>query len=223
LEVTRSGGIGATDRIPRKELLARARDATNATGTKLLICFGGNGRSEGFSAMVRRKNARAAFVENLLALCAKHRFDGVDLNWEYPGYVFGRGYDDEETKKDYAGLFKLVPMISEAFRPVGLVLTMAYYPDRKQEEYIVKGRLHEYMDLMHMMSYVQKHSSPRPSPLGPALCVCGSQGRKTLATTRGLCTDRTPKRRASRQRFVLRYDQSGRHSTLEFGKRAFDH
>jgi hypothetical protein len=158
-----------------------------------LICFGGNGRSDGFSAMVRRKNARAAFVENLLALCAKHRFDGVDLNWEYPGYVFGRGYDDEETKKDYAGLFKLVPMISEAFRPLGLVLTMAYYPDRKQEEYIVKGRLHEYMDLMHMMSYVQK--LPKPPPATPRvpplrLLVTGSQDTRDRAR-QGLRTGRS--------------------------------
>jgi hypothetical protein len=191
-----------------------------------LICFGGNGRSEGFSAMVRRKNARAAFVENLLALCAKHRFDGVDLNWEYPGYVFGRGYDDEETKKDYAGLFKLVPMISEAFRPLGLVLTMAYYPDRKQEEYIVKGGLHEYMDLMHMMSYVQKLPKPPPATPGSRLCVCWSQGHTTLATGSGrVCAQAEAPLPCgfSRQRFVLRYDQSGRHSTLEFGKRAFDH
>ena len=86
------GMIGALDRIPRKELLAEARAAADRHGTKLLvspvlsidpeeefgsqqqsvtpqICFGGNGRSEGFSPMVRDDDARQRFVAELLALC----------------------------------------------------------------------------------------------------------------------------------------------------------
>ena len=51
------------------------------------------------------KKKRARFVAELLALCEKHGFDGVDYNWEYPGYQFGRGYlSDAEVEKDYHGL-----------------------------------------------------------------------------------------------------------------------
>ena len=85
LEVTPDGGIAAWDRIPRAPLLQQAKVASKRTGTKLLICFGGNGRSDGFSPMVRSAAARAKFVSNLVKLCDDYGFDGVDLNWEYPG------------------------------------------------------------------------------------------------------------------------------------------
>ena len=66
-------------------------------------------RSAGFRPMVRDDAARARFVAALVALCDKHGFDGVDYNWEYPGYEFGRGYLPEaELKADYDGLGALL-------------------------------------------------------------------------------------------------------------------
>jgi len=64
--------------------MLEARAATRATGTQLLACVGGNGRSDGFSAAVAKADRRQKFVESLVALCDKHDLDGVDLNWEYP-------------------------------------------------------------------------------------------------------------------------------------------
>jgi hypothetical protein len=72
-------------------------------------------------------------------------------------------------------------MISEAFKPLGLVLTMAYYPDKRQEENIVKGRLHEYMDLMHMMSYVKTLRIAPPFVLSS---IFGSLPPRTLTHLR---------------------------------------
>ena len=42
--------------------------------------------------MVRSPQARRAFVRNLQKLLSKYNLDGVDYNWEYPGYNFGSGY-----------------------------------------------------------------------------------------------------------------------------------
>lgn len=136
LEIGPGGEPAALDRIPRAELLAQAREAATRHGTALLICFGGNGRSDGFSPMVRNKAHRAAFIRNLLALCAKYEFDGVDYNWEYPGYSFRGGYKAQaEVDADYQGLYALLRETRRAFTDAASrarVITMAYYPDVKQ-------------------------------------------------------------------------------------------
>ena len=53
LEVKATGRVAALDRLPPQAELAAARTAAQRHGTKLLLCFGGNGRSDGFAAMVR--------------------------------------------------------------------------------------------------------------------------------------------------------------------------
>lgn len=75
------GRLSGLDRLPRAELLAEARAAATAHNTALLVCYGGNGRSSGFSAMVRSVSARKRFVSATAALIKEKRFDGVDLNW----------------------------------------------------------------------------------------------------------------------------------------------
>ncbi|CAD7962413.1 unnamed protein product [Amoebophrya sp. A25] len=91
-------------------------DAGQKTRTQFLVCFGGNGRSAGFSAMVRDKKKRKRFVKELTTKLIFDvdnafggGFDGVDYNWEYPGYDFRRGYlPDAEVRKDYEGLGRLL-------------------------------------------------------------------------------------------------------------------
>ncbi len=85
VEPTARGDISGMDRMPRAEIMKEARAAAKRHGTKLMICFGGNGRSGGFSAMTRNAKARARFVANVVSLCRKHSLHGVDYNWEYPG------------------------------------------------------------------------------------------------------------------------------------------
>ena len=58
LEPTAKGKITSRDRLPRPLLLKDAREATRKHGCRLLVCFGGNGRSGGFRGMVRSKKAR---------------------------------------------------------------------------------------------------------------------------------------------------------------------
>jgi hypothetical protein len=109
LEPAADGRIAALDRMPRPMLLEEARAAATRHGTKLLICFGGNGRSGGYGTMVRSPKARRRFVDELLLLCSTHGFHGVDYNWEYPGFAFGKGYaSDSVVAVEYRGLAALV-------------------------------------------------------------------------------------------------------------------
>lgn len=71
LEMSPNGQITARDRLPRpevsivlekvhpsfdysKQILTRARLAADKHGTRLLLCFGGNGRSNGFAGMTSK-------------------------------------------------------------------------------------------------------------------------------------------------------------------------
>jgi len=161
LEMAANGAIEAHDRIPRRELMEEARNASQRHGTELLLCFGGNGRSNGFSPMVRSKKTLKRFLKSLGRLMDELGLDGVDYNWEYPGYQFGRGYlSDDEVQADYKGLARLVRGTKKYF-PTKTV-TLAYYPDGRQEELLKQYGVDQVVDLMHMMSYDaggEQHSS----------------------------------------------------------------
>lgn len=163
VEMTPKGDVIDLDRLPRQELLIEAREAATRHNTKLLVCFGGNGRSGGFSVMVRNSKNRKRFLENLVKLLDTYQLDGVDYNWEYPGYRMGKGYlDEKEILKDYEGLKSLLSETKEILKGTNKVITMAYYPDTKQENLIRLVKADEDVDLIHSMSYDQ--GGPNHSP-----------------------------------------------------------
>jgi GH18 family chitinase len=200
LEIGDGGKIIAKDRIPRKELLQQAQVAAAEHNTKLLICFGGNGRSAGFSAMVADKASRKRFVKDLVTLCKNKGFHGVDINWEYPGYEFGKGYLPEaEIQKDYEGLRLLLGDIRRAFdrfqgRRIEAgqidfhrwVITLAYYPDGRQEPLFAAGHFEENVDLFHMMSYDQPQAHHSTLDFGKQAVALGKESLPAKQLTMGL-------------------------------------
>ncbi len=81
VEILPSGSIGALDRIPSPPNLKEALSAAATNGCRVMLCVGGNGRSDGFPAMVARKELRVRFLKELLALLDKLELHGVDYNW----------------------------------------------------------------------------------------------------------------------------------------------
>lgn len=153
LEVGPGGAISAQDRLPRPELMAEARAAAALHGSYLMLCFGGNGRSDGFAPMATNKESRAAFVRNAASLVGQHGLHGVDINWEYAGYEMGRGYKrEQDVTSEYAGLVALLEELRAALPPPR-VLTLAYYPDGRQEELLAAVARSGVVDLLHAMSY----------------------------------------------------------------------
>ena len=182
IEPLTDGSLSGLDRLPGDDVLAAARAAAAAHGTKLLICLGGNGRSGGFSAASRNRASRARLVRSVVKLVTRLQLDGVDYNWEYPGFTFGTGYssDPAVVAADWDALAALVNDTRAAFdAAAGGVITLAYYPDGRQEGYLAARGLHHSADLLHAMSY--DASGPQHSPMSLAEATVAGAAAAGLA------------------------------------------
>ncbi|KAH9640606.1 hypothetical protein HF086_000550 [Spodoptera exigua] len=76
-----------------------------------------------------------------------YKFDGLDLDWEYPTKRDGKPYDREN-------FVLLVKELSEAFEPYGYILTAALGAGKSTMETAYDlAKLSRYLDLIHMMCY----------------------------------------------------------------------
>ena len=147
------GTITGLDRLPRPELLKEARKAADENDLKLLVCFGGNGRSSGFAAMTGSDKSRKKFVENLAKLLEKKKLDGVDYNWEYPGHSFQTGYSEARISREWRGLKLLLEETRRALP--NAVISVAYYPDGRQENLLAAASENADVNHYHAMAYDQ--------------------------------------------------------------------
>jgi len=58
-----------------------------ADGTVIQVAIGGWGDTAGFDAAARTTKSRKLFAKNVKAMLDATGADGVDVDWEYPGYV----------------------------------------------------------------------------------------------------------------------------------------
>eukprot|EP00494_Astrolonche_serrata_P027494 UN27757 len=93
--------------------------------------------------MVSSKKSRHQFINEFLNIIKEYNLDGIDYNWEYPGFTFETGYDkDKLLDEDYSNfqyLLKLTKLKFKKFRKTDplnkrLTISLAYYPDKKQEK-----------------------------------------------------------------------------------------
>src|SRR5439155_20445166 len=54
---------------------------------RLMVSVGGWTRSNRFSDMAANGATRARFIDSTVAFLRRHRFDGVDIDWEYPSDI----------------------------------------------------------------------------------------------------------------------------------------
>jgi hypothetical protein len=165
LQPSKDGHIDGIDRLPHGRMLDEAKAAAAKHGTRLLVCFGGDGRSAGFSAMARDKETRERFVAGVVHTIEDLGLDGVDYKWEYPGYSTERHayLEEDEVQADYKAFGQLLRDTRGAMA-AGSTLTASYNPDGLQEELLRDvAQAHKTVDLLHVAAYDQpppgKHSS----------------------------------------------------------------
>ena len=128
--------VGGRDADNLRKLAAlKARHAH----LRLVASIGGWTSSQGFSDMAADPVARAAFTAGAIAFMRRYDFDGIDIDWEYPGAI-GVPCDKARTcerPEDKRNFVELAREMRRAFDAAGLVdrrqyiLTIAAGVDRK--------------------------------------------------------------------------------------------
>ncbi|XP_072388467.1 probable chitinase 2 [Diabrotica undecimpunctata] len=115
---------------------------------KVTLAVGGwNEGSANYSKLVADPHRRSRFVANSLDFIKKYNFDGLDLDWEFPGKRGG-------SKEDKTNFLLLVKELRAAYRKDKLLLTAAFGAGKDTIDiaYDVEA-LSVYLDYIHMMCY----------------------------------------------------------------------
>ena len=83
--------------------------------SQVTLAIGGwNEGSEAYSEMAATPGSRRAFARSALAFIQRHDFDGLDLDWEYPGKRGGKPEDKENFILLIQDLYKVTFLTPES-------------------------------------------------------------------------------------------------------------
>ena len=131
-------------------------------GIRVLMVIDGANAAP-LKAMVKlcdNSSTRATFVQNILELVTKYNFDGVDVDWEFPGILSSQaGYEKYTTAVDIKNLNSLLKELREGFnalqdsRGSNYLLTVATPPTDWGTDRFDYATINKYCDYVNMMSY----------------------------------------------------------------------
>jgi len=147
-------------------------DLSHANNVKVMVSIGGWSGSEDFPAIAADAVKRTSFVSSCMDLIREYDFDGVDIDWEYPGYAAHNG-----TPQDKQNFTLLMQEIRDSLNileiPLGkdLLLTAAFGATASTADNIEWENIAPIMDYINMMTYdffgAYASISTHNSPLGP--------------------------------------------------------
>ncbi|PKV50176.1 putative secreted protein (Por secretion system target) [Aquimarina sp. MAR_2010_214] len=124
-------------------------ELAHQNGVKVMASIGGWSMCKHFPEMAADPAKRARFIKDCKKLI-NMGFDGIDLDWEYPGPFPGMNFTG--TNADYVNFENLVQEIRNAIGPDKLI-TAAMAADPKKIEGFNWSKLVSTMDYFNMMTY----------------------------------------------------------------------
>lgn len=120
-------------------------------GVRVLLSVQGYG-SDGtnFSLAAKTKESREKLAQNMLEVCEKYHFDGIDIDWEYPG--FNTGTSTAIDRANYTLLMQEIYETLKAKDPTYL-LTAAIPGGPYLTSRFDLANVHKYLDFINIMTY----------------------------------------------------------------------
>lgn len=120
---------------------------------KILLSIGGWTFSEYFSRVAADPVLRKNFARNCVSMCRKYKFDGIDIDWEFPGLAQHNGKPHD--KYNFTLLLKDIREKFDKLRARGtsLLLTIAVPVGPKHLRKMQVDKIHKYVDWINLMTY----------------------------------------------------------------------
>lgn len=138
---------------------------------KTLFSVGGWTLSDTFSEMAANPTSRQNFVKQAIEFAERYQFDGIDLDWEYPGFPEHNGRP--EDKQNFTKLLSELYTAAKAHSPQ-LLVTIAAPAGPHHMQNMELNQIHRYVDWVNLMTYdfhgawgsdpVTNHNAPLAAP-----------------------------------------------------------
>lgn len=172
-EIVRSGSsytiqgtdVWADHQIWGTGQIGKINQMKSSYGVKTLISVGGWTRSGYFSEMASTNQGRTSFANDCVRFIREYGFDGVDIDWEYPGVPRdpdpnlpgdqGNPASPEDKQNFTLLLQKLRQTLDQAGSQDGCsyLLTIAAPAGYDKVEHQEPDRYHQYLDWINIMTY----------------------------------------------------------------------
>jgi GH18 family chitinase len=108
-----------------------------------------------FSAMAETEATRAEYIQDAITFARKHGFDGVDIDWEYPGDPTrgGRPIDTVNFTKFLTEFRAAIDAEAKKEGKPALLLTMAAPAGSYSFRWLELDKVHQPLDWINLMTY----------------------------------------------------------------------
>ena len=147
----------------------RLTDLAHRRNVKVLLSLGGWEESDNFPSVAADPKLRDIFVRGCMDAVRRYDFDGIDIDWEYPGYAEHKG-----TPADKENFTILLQLLKDSLQSYGkttdrtYLLTGAFPASAQQAAYIDFAKVGSILDQFNIMTYdfygawdaLSNHNSP---------------------------------------------------------------
>lgn len=148
-------------------------DLAHTAGTKVMVSIGGWTLSDNFPSIAADASKRAVFAGECNRLLSFYNFDGIDIDWEYPGYAAHSG-----TVSDKANFTIFMQQIRDSISALGLrngktyKLSACFGASAANANNIDWNAIVPILDMLNLMTYdffgawdcLANHNSPLYAP-----------------------------------------------------------